>query len=135
MLAQVTGGDLPNVFRADDEKTKNLIAEIIGEVRDFAAHLTPEQQCELGGCIATEYDSATGQPASFVTFSNFSSEILEVGDVCRFLGRSRSAVTTYVQEGLLPAIRLGEKQYLFFRKQLERFVPPKKGPRTKSDDS
>lgn len=131
MLADITGDDKPLVFVPDNENTKNLIEDIIGEILFFVSRLSPDQQCRLGEALAYEYDNATGQPAAFVTFSNLSSEFLGVRDACEFLGRSRSAVTTYVQEGLLPAIRIGERQYLFFRKQLERFCPPKKGPKTK----
>ena len=134
MLAEATGGDLSNVFLANDESTRKLIADIFVEIGAFVDNLPPEQQCQLGERIAEAHDFVTGQPAAFVTFTNFSSELMGVAEACEYLDRSRSAVTTYVQEGLLPAIRLGEKQYLFFRKHLERFSPPKKGPRFKPDD-
>ena len=134
MLAEFLGGDLPKVFIPETEEEYHRIAEIITHFLRFVRHLPPDWQCQVVGAgLAAEYDSATGEPAAFVTFSNFSSEIVDVGDVCRYLGRSRSAVTTYVQEGLLPAIRLGEKQYLFFRKHVETFSPPKKGPKAKTD--
>ena len=136
LLAEVVGSDPRRleVFQEDNEQSKHLIAEISSRYVAFFRHLSPDQQCLVGDLLASQYDSVTGEPAAFVTFSNFLSEIVEVGDVCRFLKRSRSAVTTYVQEGLLPAIRVGEKQYLFFRKHVERFTPPKKGPRIKTDD-
>jgi len=103
---------------------------LIEDVRDLISRATPEEQCHLGEFIARQYERSTGQPAAFVTFATFFSEFAGVRGASKQLKRTRPAVTNYVKKGLLPAIRLDDKQYIFFKSHLDTFQPPKLGPRT-----
>jgi hypothetical protein len=111
------------------EPSEQLVALGEAQFQKFLTELSPEQQSRLGTCIAEAYQRETGEAAAFVTFSNVLTQLLGVQEASEKLKRSRNRVTSYAKEGILPAVRLGERQYLFFKKHLDEFSPLKKGPK------
>jgi hypothetical protein len=124
---RTTDNAVPSVATISNESHSS----VVDQINLLLASSSPEQRHQLGEFIAREYERSTGQSAAFVTLATFFSEFVGVRGVSKQLKRSRSAVTTYVQDGLLPAVRLDEKQYLFFKKHVREFNPPKRGPKFK----
>jgi excisionase family DNA binding protein len=111
------------------EPDERLIARGIKAAEEFVARLTRDEKIQLATLVAESYQRTTGEPAAFVTFSTVLTQLLGVEEASEKLKRSRNRVTSYAKEGILPAVRLGERHYLFFKKHLDEFAPLKKGPK------
>jgi hypothetical protein len=114
---------------------RSATAELLKKTEEAITRFSPEQQRHLGQFLAAEFERSTGDPAAFVTQSTFFSELIGVRGASEQLKRSRAAVTSYAQHGVLPAVRLDDKQYIFFKRQVDQFTPPKRGPKAQPENT